>query len=189
MSYRNVRDAREGFVNMGAGDGLIRTESIILGIAIFIVGMTNYGWDFMVALVVGLVVAFVFPWLTGLISIFAWFVTIVFSLIWAVIGYFIGGAILGDSPIAGVIVALIVFIISFHLHKVYAGLGYSSVDRHVIDSLDETADNTSYTAHTTKNISSQVNKMQRGNNVCYCSSCGTPLKVGTKFCMKCGSQQ
>ena len=189
MSYRNIRDAREGFVDMGAGDGLIKVESIILGIAIFIAGMARFGWGFTTALVVGLVVAFVFPWLTGLISIFAWFVTILFSLIWSVIGYFIGGAILGNSPIAGAIVALIVFIISFNLHKIFAGLGYSSVDSHVIDSLDEVADNTAYTAYTAKNISSQVNKMQEGNNVIFCKNCGTQLKVGTTFCMKCGSRQ
>lgn len=66
------------------------------------------------------------PWLMGLIEVFAWIATVLFSLIWAVIGYFIGGAILGDSSIAGVIVAVVIFICSFFAHKVFAG--FSNID-------------------------------------------------------------
>lgn len=142
MSYRDIRDAREGFVDMSVGDGIIKVESIILGIVAFIFGMTNLNLDFVVALLIGFVIAIVFPWLTGLIVAFAWFVTIVFSLAWAVVGYFIGGAILGDSPVAGAIVAIIAFIISFYLHKIFAGLGYTTVEKHVIDSVDEINENT-----------------------------------------------
>lgn len=142
MSYRNIRDAREGFVDMDMGDKIIHIESIIMGIGAFIIGIAFMDLGLVVSLVVGGLVAFVFPWLVGLFTIFAWIATIVFSLIWAIVGYFIGGALLGDSVIAGIIVAIIVFISSFFAHKVFAGLGFSSITSHVMNSVDEIASNT-----------------------------------------------
>ena len=142
MSYRDIRDAREGFVDMDMGDKIIHIESIIMGIAGFIVGIAFLDLGLVVSLIVGGMVAFVFPWLVGLFTIFAWIATIFFSLVWAVVGYFIGGALLGNSVIAGVLVAIIVFISSFFAHKVFAGLGFSSLTSHVINSVDEIASNT-----------------------------------------------
>lgn len=140
MSYQDIRDAREGFVDLDIGDKIVRIESFIVGVACFI-GALALGMGFVVAIIAGGVVAFVLPWLIGLVEIFAWIATILFSLIWALIGYFIGGAILGDSPIAGGIIAVAIFIASFFAHKVFAGLGYSSLTKHVIDSIDQIRDN------------------------------------------------
>lgn len=182
MSFRNITDTREGFVNMRAGDKLIRIESIIMGIILFFAAIATFDMGFVKALILGIVVAVVFPWLTGLIESFAWIVTIVFSIIWAVVGYLVGGAILGDSAFAGAVIAIIVFIVSFFLHKIFAGLGYSSVEKHVINSMDTTANNTTYTATKINNLVSNVSQKT------YCSNCGTELKSGVKFCNKCGNK-
>lgn len=174
MSYQDIRDTREGFVRSDIGDRLVRIEAFIVGVVCFI-GLLALHKGFGIALITGGVVAFVLPWLMGLIEVFAWIATVLFSLIWAVIGYFIGGAILGDSPIAGAIVAEVIFICSFFAHKVFAGLGYSSVERHVMDSIDQTRDNTA-------NLGQPVSAK-------YCSSCGTRLNAGANFCNNCGARQ
>ena len=181
MSYQDIRNTREGFVDSGIGDKIIKIESIILGIVVFILALTQMKTGFVTALVAGIVVAFVFPWLTGLIEIFAWFVTILFSLVWAFLAYFIGGAILGDSPVAGALVAIVVFIVSFFVHKVFAGLGYSSIQKHMLDSGDAIVENTA-------NINQTVNNISPAGNT-FCHFCGAPLKDGANFCGKCGKAQ
>lgn len=177
MSYQDIRDAREGFVRSDIGDRLVRIEAFIMGVICFI-GLMALHKGFGIAVVTGVVVAFVLPWLMGLIEVFAWIATILFSLIWAVIGYFIGGAILGDSPVAGGIVAVLIFICSFFVHKVFAGLGYSSVEKHVMDSIDDTRDNTANIAN-----------MGQSATIRYCSSCGARLDSGVHFCNQCGARQ
>ena len=42
MSYQDIRDSREGFVNMGAGDKLIRIESKILAVITFILMLAYF---------------------------------------------------------------------------------------------------------------------------------------------------
>lgn len=184
MGFNSIRNAREGFVDMSAGDKLIRIESIILGIAVFI-GMLCLHTGFFPALIVGALIMFLFPWLVGLIEVFAWIATIVFSLIWAVIGYFIGGALLGDSVIGGIIVAIIIFTGSFFLHKIFAGLGYHSVEKHVIDSIDSTRDNTAQMANAMTNNYSQ----SQGSTSKFCSNCGAKLDTNAHYCNSCGSKQ
>lgn len=177
MSYQNIRDSREGFVRSDIGDKLVRIEAFIMGVVCFI-GLLTLHKGIGISIVAGVVIAFVLPWLMGLVQIFAWIATILFSLIWAVLGYFIGGAILGDSPVAGGIIAVLIFICSFFVHKVFAGLGYSSVEKHVMDSIDETRDNTSNIANMGQPAATR-----------YCSSCGARLEAGVNFCNKCGARQ
>lgn len=183
MSYNDIRNAREGFVDSAIGDSLIKTESIIIGIVAFIALLIK-GSGFITALVVGVGCVFVVPIIIGLIPSVARFFGIAFSIIWAVIGYFLGGAILGDSWIAGGIIALIVFFISSFKHKVFAGLGYSSVTKHMLDSVDGIRDNT---AHMSNGFNENNEQNVAGNS--YCSSCGAPLKAGANFCTKCGGRQ
>lgn len=182
MRYDNIRNTREGFVNMRSGDKLIHTESVILGIVAFFVALTQLDIGFVPSLITAAVVIFVFPMLAGLITAFAWFVAIVFSAIWAVVAYFIGGAILGDSPVAGALIAVVVFVISFFLHKIFSGLGYSSVDKHVMDSIDSAAANTEVTGR-------NMQQMAGTNTGSFCSHCGQPIKPGSQFCTQCGSRQ
>lgn len=187
MSYQDIRNTREGFVDMGAGDKLIRIESKILAIVVFIVLLAYLKMGVGQALIAGVVVGFVFPWLVGLVEFFAWVATIIFSVIWAGIGYFIAGALGGDSPVIGAIGAIIIFVASFFLHKIFAGLGYSSVEKHALDAWDNTSDNTAQTRDIARNIGDTLEKDM--GNVKYCQKCGTAMDANAKFCAKCGSSQ
>lgn len=185
MSYQDIRNTREGFVDSGAGDRIIRIESKIVAIVAFVLMLTYFEKGIIPALIAGVVVGFVFPWLVGLIEFFAWVATIVFSVIWAIIGYFLGGAVGGVA--VGVIVAIIIFIVSFFLHKVFAGLGYSSVTKHALDALDETRDNTAQTRDSVNTF--QNNVESNVNNIKYCPNCGTALDKDARFCTNCGKTQ
>lgn len=182
MGFNNIRDAREGFVDMSAGDKLIGVESKILGIVTFI-GMLCLHTGFFPALIVGILVMFVFPWLVGLVEIIAWIAAIVFSLVWAIIGYFIGGALLGDSVLGGIVVAIIIFTASFFLHKIFGGLGYHSVEKHVIDSVDATRNNTAQTANSMVNIEAQMSSGM------FCTKCGARMTANQVYCSSCGSKR
>lgn len=164
MSYQDIRDSREGFVNMGAGDKLIRIESKILAIITFILMLAYFKSGIISALIVAALIGGVFPWLVGLVKAFAWCAAVVFSLIWAVVGFFIGYLLAGimgiDTPIIGVLVAIIVFIVSFFLHKVFAGLGYSSVTKLELDAMQSTNANT---AQTNADMSKIASKLENSN--------------------------
>lgn len=184
MSYQDIRNAREGFVDMGIGDNLIRWEARIIGVSAFI-ALLVYNYGFVKALAVGLGCIVIVPVLIGLIPIVAWIFGIIFSIGWAFIAYFIGGAILGDSPIAGAVVAVFAFTCSLFMHKVFAGLGYSSVQKHVIDSIDETRNNTENVMNEIYSVSAtEQQKIQNG----FCSNCGARIKIDGNFCQKCGSR-
>lgn len=187
MSYQDIRNTREGFVDMGAGDKLIRIESKILAVLVFILMLAYFKMGIVSALIAGAVIGFVFPWLVGLVEFFAWVVTIVFSVVWAGIGYFIAGAIGGDSVAIGVIGAIIIFIASFFLHKIFAGLGYSSVEKHALDAWDNNSNNTAQTRDMVNDIGNSLEKDM--SNIKYCPKCGTALEGDAKFCAKCGSSQ
>lgn len=187
MSFQNIRDTREGFVDMSTGDNLMKLEARSIGIAAFFALWLAAGVGFFPALVIGSVSCLVVPWLVGMIPAVAIVFSVVFSFAWAFIGYFIGGALLGDSVVAGILVAAIIFIISLFKHKVFAGIGYSSVEKHVIDSVDDIRQNTANTVNVI-NASSAVQPTQ-AKAVMYCTNCGEVLNVGDKFCNKCGSRQ
>lgn len=153
MSYDDIRNAREGFVDMRAGDSLIRIESIILAVISFIAGLAYYKLGFVSALIVAVIVAGVFPWLAGLIKIFAWIIAILFSFLWAVIAYFIIGECIDAS--AGVVAALIVFIASFFMHKIFSGLGFASLEKIKLDSMRSTSQNTSQISNAITQIANE----------------------------------
>jgi len=180
--FNHIRDAREGFVDMSAGDKLLKVESIILGIVAFIYFIAKTEVGFFPSLIIAAVVAIVFPWLVGLIEIFAWIVTILFSIIWAVISYFIGGSLF-NSAFAGVLIALLVFTISFFLHKIFAGLNFSSITSIMVDSNMRTERNTAATNEILHNNS------QSQSQSAICSHCGATLKPEAKFCNMCGNRQ
>ena len=176
MSYNDIRNAREGFVDMGIGDSLIKLESRILGIALFIV-MLVYDYGFVNALIAGLACMIVFPILIGLIPFLGWLFGIVFSVGWAVIGYLIGAIITEDNVIVGILVGVVAFIISIFKHKVFSGLGYTTITKHVMDSIDETRDNTAELVEDTFT-----------EEFVFCPNCGTKSEAGNNFCKKCGAR-
>lgn len=193
MSYEDIRNTREGFVDMGAGDLLVKIESKIVGVVAFI-GLLCMQKGFFASLILGIIIGGAFPWLVGLVPGFAWIAITVFSLIWSVIGYFVGGAILGNSAIAGALVAIIIFVISFFLHKIFAGLGFSSVERIKLDAIKniekntETLNTVNYNNVTYSQTTSDESVSQDVQQVAYCYKCGARLRNGMRFCTKCGSQ-
>ena len=76
------------------------------------------------------------------------------------IGYLLAGIMGIDTPIIGVLVAVIVFIVSFFLHKVFAGLGYSSVTKLELDAMQSTNANT---AQTNADMSKIASKLENSN--------------------------
>ena len=159
--YDNLQDLREGFVSSRTGHKLVKAESIILGIVGFIVALMNTSVGFIGALLVGLVISLAFPALISFIPVLAWISGIVFSLLWAIIGYFIGGSLLGNSAAAGLIVAMIIFAVSLFSHRVFAGLGYVSVEKIKLDSLAETAQNSSKTTQILEKMADQTNNAEK----------------------------
>lgn len=186
MDYHDIRRTREGFVDMDAGDNLMRLEARIIGVVAFFALWLAMGIGFFSALVIGIACCVIVPWLVGLIESVAIVFSFIFSFVWAFLGYFIGGAILGDSPLAGAIVAIIIFMISMFQHKVFAGIGYSSVQKHVIDSVDDIRQNTANTANV---MNTPTIQQTPANTIVYCRNCGNALQAGDQFCNKCGSRQ
>lgn len=142
MSLENLRDNKEGFVSTGSGDRLIGFETKLIGIIAFFVCLLHYDKGFFISLLVGGFIMFIIPNLIMFIEFLAWPFIILFSVLWAFFSYNIGAMIFGDSSIAKLVIGIIVFIISFFSHKVSLNLGYSSVESHVINSIDDIKENT-----------------------------------------------
>ncbi len=121
-----IRDIREGFVDSDIGDKIMTIESIIIGVIGFFVSLLHFDFGFGKSAIIALVICVLIPCLVGLIEVCAIIFSIVFSLVWAVLGYFVGAIITG-SLLAGVLIALIIFVLSIFVHKVFAGIGYESV--------------------------------------------------------------
>ncbi|MCH5251291.1 MAG: hypothetical protein J1E98_15245 [Lachnospiraceae bacterium] len=185
MSYQRIRNTREGFVDMSAGDGLIKMESWLIGVVVFFYMLIGADAGFISSLIAGLLLVILVPWIVGLLPAVAMIFAICFSVAWAILVYFIAGALLGVP--AGVICALIVLIISFYLHKIFGGLGYSSLTKIHMDSVRQTSANTAKTnqilSEAVSNASEQVS-----NKAEYCPFCGTKLNGTEKFCGSCGAQ-
>ena len=205
MNYQHIRNAREGFVDMRSGDKLIRLESRLIGIAFFFYMLIGADAGFATSLIAGLLLVLIVPWIVGLIPVIAMVFAVVFSVAWAVLVYFIVGA-LANVPV-GVICALIVLIMSFYLHKIFAGIGFSSITKILIDSVQQISENTAGTEKTHNirdniKINQIINVEKDGrimNNIfskshnqisvkAYCHNCGTKLNGTEKFCGNCGTK-
>lgn len=177
MSYQDIRNTREGLVRSDIGDKLIKIESQIVGIVAFITLLCIHK-GFKISLVCWAGISFILPWLVGLIPYFAWIMTIAFSIIWSIIGYFVGGALFGDSIIIGSLVAITIFLISVFAHRVFAGLGFASTEKIKLDSLRGIRENI---IHMNKEQQLKNEEKQK-----FCPECGEKIEEGTKFCGNCG---
>lgn len=212
MSYQDIRNTREGFVNADAGDKIVKFESRILGIVSFFALLIK-GESFVFSLIVGILIFGVFPYLIGLVSVFGWIAAILFSGIWAFVGYFVIGALTNNNIGAGVVAAIIVFIISFFLHKIFSGLNFVSVEKRKIDVLDSInngvnpsplqkpnplqkvkamVDEFKEGYNATKAVGDDATQSQNMNQspaVKYCAKCGVKLEINDSFCKGCGAPQ
>ena len=114
---------RNNFLKMRGGK-LISIESIILGLSMFFL---MQGYSTATILIVAAIVAFVFPILFSLFKGFAWVATIVFSILWASLAAQIVGELVNTNAVVRVLVGIIVFLISFFVHKNFAGLTFHTI--------------------------------------------------------------
>jgi len=176
MNYDDIRDMREGFVDMGEGDGLVKWETRIVAVIIFILSLTIWDCSFIKSLIIAIVFAVLFPILIGTIPILGKIAAVFFSIVWAAVGWFIGAAILGTG--VGIIAAILAGSGSFFCHRVFSGLGYASVEKIELDNLSQISSNTAQMAAT-----SQVER----NAANFCPNCGSQIKGGN-FCPNCGNR-
>ncbi|MGN0346333.1 MAG: zinc-ribbon domain-containing protein [Lachnospiraceae bacterium] len=142
MSFmEDIRDGREGYVRGNIGDRLVAVEAVIMGIALGFFLYFKAGMSIPQYIVIASIITVVIIWLVGNIPVIAWIVGILFSLVWAAVGFIIGSLIFDESIIAGILAAVVVFALSLFCHKVFAGIGYISRRKYLDDSLDDITGN------------------------------------------------
>ena len=131
---RKLKKIRNNFLKLRGGK-LISVESIVLAfITMFVMIVVRKNSPYL-ALAVAAIVAFVFPVLVGVIKTLALFVAALFSLIWGILGFSIFGAITGGSLLSRFVAGIVIFLISFRIHKNYSGLTFQGVTRKNMDSI------------------------------------------------------
>ena len=160
---------RENFLRLRGGK-LISIESYVLGFVVLFVVNIVKNYSMPVSCIVALIVGFVFPILIGLFKSLAWIAAVAFSLIWGVLAYGIVGAIAHNSVILGLLGGIIVFAISFVIHKNYSGLVFQGVSRNDNNQQQAqiTTDETTYEA------------------VAFCPKCGRRIHSIDGRCDFCG---
>lgn len=142
MSFmEDIRYGREGYVRDNFGDKLIAIEAVIIGIAAGFLLYYKIGMSILQYIVIASIVAVAITWLVANIPIVAMIVGILFSLVWATVGFVVGSLIFDESIIAGILAAFGVFALSLFCHKVFAGIGFVSRMKYMDDSLDEINNN------------------------------------------------
>lgn len=128
---------RNSFLRMRGGK-LISIESIVLAFVVFFVLAVVKDVPQFAALVAAVAVGFVFPILVGLFKSIAWVAAILFSLIWAFVAYFLAENMANGS--VGFLAGVIIFVISFMVHKNYSGLSFHGVGQKKLDQKTVSAD-------------------------------------------------
>lgn len=128
----SLQNTRESFLKLRGGK-LISVEAIVTAIIILFVMIIKNNESIGVSLVVAAIVAFVFPILIGVFKALAWLAAVLFSLIWGIIGFSIIEAITNDFVLIGFVGGIIIFLLSFRIHKNYSGLTFRGVTRKNMD--------------------------------------------------------
>jgi|BioPla2DNA2_1021312.scaffolds.fasta_scaffold04096_2 hypothetical protein len=160
-------NTRNSFVKMRGGK-LISIESVILAFVVFFVLTMVKNASPYLSLVVAFVVGFVFPILVGTFKSLAWIAAILFSLVWAFLGFVIVGAIADGSILIGIVGAVILFAISFAIHKNYSGLSFQNINNKT---------------NNTENI--VINNSSIKENVVFCPKCGRRIRSVDGRCDTC----
>lgn len=100
------------------GGKLISIESYVLGfIVLFVLMMAEFSTP--VSCIFAFLFGFGFPILIESFKTFVWISTVAFSLIWGIMSYIIASSIAHNSVIWGLLGGIIVFTISFLMHKTH----------------------------------------------------------------------
>lgn len=189
MSFMDdIRDAREGYVRGDIGDALIAIESVLIGVAIGFLLYYKAGISVLQCIVIAIIVTAVIPWLVGTVPVVALIMGILFSLVWATVGFIVGCLIFDYSIIAGILAAVAVFAASFFCHKIFAGIGFVSSRKFMNDMLNDIRNNTKE-QQTEIQAEEELSIEAEEAAVHFCSSCGAKLREEDVFCNKCGAKQ
>ena len=160
-----LRNIRNNFLKMRGGN-LISIESVILAfVVLFILTMIKNTSPYF-ALVIAFIVGFAFPILVGTFKSSAWIAAILFSLLWAMLGFITVIAVTDGTLLPGLLTAFVIFAIGFVVHKNYSGFSFRNISRKV---------NTNIT------IDNSVEK----ENVIFCPKCGRRISTADGKCDIC----
>lgn len=147
--YQHIRNYNDGFVDSSIGDNLIYIESRISGV-IFFFTLLLTGEGIVSASILAVLCILVIPWLISRFKIIGWFFGLVFSLVWGFLSWYIlcfitdvfAGGLDAGTEASIILASVVIAAVSMFKHKVFSGIGYKSVKRHMIDTLDRIAYNT-----------------------------------------------
>lgn len=147
--YQHIRDYNDGLVDSSIGDALVYIESRIVGSILFFVLLFN-GEGFVSSLIMAILGIIVIPWVISRSKALGWLFGLIFSLLWGFLSWyficlitdvFFGGL---EASTEGTIIlaSALISAVSMFRHKVFSGIGFKSVRRHVLDTLDRIRYNT-----------------------------------------------
>lgn len=152
-----LRNIRNNFLKIRGGK-LISIESVTLAFVVLFILTIIKNTSPYFALVIAFIVGFAFPILVGTFKSSAWIAAILFSLLWAILGFIIVIAITDGILVLGLLAAVVIFAISFVVHKNYSGFSFQNISRKVNSNIT---------------IDNSVEK----ENVMFCSKCGRRIRT------------
>lgn len=162
-----IEKMHDNFVRKRGGK-LISIEAYVLAAVVCYVLIIMKDVSPVISIIIAFVIGFVFPILVGTFKFVAWIVSILFSLIWGLFVFFIVESISGGSGLSDILAGIVIFAISFFVHKIYAGLSFHLVrikkgNKNTYVMTDETL----------------------YENVSFCPKCGRRINNSNPYCEKC----
>ncbi len=128
-----IKEFRNRYIDKRGGK-FIEVEARIMGFCVGVLMLlilrpgsgTEDGFFWGIIFVIGIIVWFLFPIVINVSGTMAWLEMLIFSFMWAsVIGGLLG-AMSGSGEI-GCLIGIIVFCVSFFVHKMYFGISFSEL--------------------------------------------------------------
>lgn len=181
----NIRDNALGQTGVGR---LIRIESDVLGIVLFIVLVVN-NVNIWLSIGIGVAVVFLFPIFIKIFNFVGWVAAFIFSIFWAILCIFILDLIPGVPSIIYFVTFVIVFIISMTVHKVYSGLRAPKIKGtgvHLSGIFHKSSGGDSDEFNVLPHSKSQtVNNEYQFSQVVFCKECGRRISSEDGKCPYC----
>lgn len=177
----DIKDIRNNLLK-SKGGRVIEIEAVLLGMIGLMIAEAKFNsltpYTAVAILVIAAIVAFAFPILMGIYKTFAKIVAMIFSFFWACIGWTFGAGIAGfverdftvKTFLVGLLVGVIIFLVSYRIHKSYAGFGIQRTEVKAVTSARQ-ADSAN---HILK------------EKVSFCPKCGRRITSINGTCDACG---